>query len=40
MPYNRQIPDAPAGLSMLPRIAAADLKKNDLLTTNESFETN
>ena len=31
MPYNRQIPDAPASLSMLPRVAAADLKKNDLL---------
>ena len=31
MPYNRQIPDAPIALSMLPRAAAADLKKNDLL---------
>lgn len=31
MPYNRQIPDAPIGLSMLPRASAADLKKNDLL---------
>lgn len=31
MPYNRQIPDAPIALSMLPRVAAADLKKNDLL---------
>lgn len=31
MPYNHPIPDAPAGLSMLPRVAAADLKKNDLL---------
>lgn len=31
MPYNRQIPDAPASLSMLPRAVAADLKKNDLL---------
>lgn len=30
MPYDRQIPDAPIALSMLPR-AAADLKKNDLL---------
>ena len=28
---NRQIPDAPIALSMLPRAAAADLKKNDLL---------
>ena len=31
MPYDRQIPDAPIALSMLPRAAAADLKKNDLL---------
>lgn len=31
MPYTRQIPDAPIGLSMLPRASAADLKKNDLL---------
>ena len=31
MPYDRQIPDAPIALSMLPRVAAADLKKNDLL---------
>ena len=31
MPYNHHIPDAPIGLSMLPRAAAADLKKNDLL---------
>ena len=31
MPYNRQIPDAPIAVSMLPRAAAADLKKNDLL---------
>ena len=31
MPYNRQIPDAPIALSMLPRDAAEDLKKNDLL---------
>lgn len=31
MPYNRQIPDAPIALSMLPRAAATDLKKNDLL---------
>lgn len=31
MPYNREIPDAPIALSMLPRAAAADLKKNDLL---------
>ena len=31
MPYDRQIPDAPNALSMLPRVAAADLKKNDLL---------
>ena len=31
MPYNHPIPDAPIGLSMLPRAAAADLKKNDLL---------
>ncbi len=31
MPYNRQIPDAPIALSMLPRAAAADLKNNDLL---------
>lgn len=31
MPYDRQIPDSPIVLSMLPRAAAADLKKNDLL---------
>lgn len=31
MPYKRQIPDAPIAGSMLPRAAAADLKKNDLL---------
>ena len=31
MPYNRQIPGAPIALSMQPRAAAADLKKNDLL---------
>jgi hypothetical protein len=31
MPYNHPIPDAPIGLSMLPRAAAADLKKKDLL---------
>ena len=31
MPYNHPIPDAPIALSMLPRAAAADLKKNDLL---------
>lgn len=31
MPYNRQIPDAPIAVSMLPRVAAADLKNNDLL---------
>lgn len=31
MPYNGKIPDAPIALSMLPRVAAADLKKNDLL---------
>lgn len=31
MPYDRQIPDAPIAVSMLPRVAAADLKKNDLL---------
>ena len=31
MPYNRQIPDAPIAISMLPRASAADLKKNDLL---------
>ena len=31
MPYDRQIPDAPIALSMLPRAAAADLKKKDLL---------
>ena len=31
MAYDRQIPDAPIALSMLPRAAAADLKKNDLL---------
>lgn len=31
MPYDRQIPDAPLPISMLPRAAAADLKKNDLL---------
>ena len=31
MPYDRQIPDAPIAVSMLPRAAAADLKKNDLL---------
>ena len=31
MSYKHQIPDAPIALSMLPRVAAADLKKNDLL---------
>lgn len=31
MPYDRQIPDAPIAMSMLPRAAAADLKNNDLL---------
>ena len=31
MPYKNPIPDAPIALSMLPRVAAADLKKNDLL---------
>lgn len=31
MPYDRRIPDATIALSMLPRAAAADLKKNDLL---------
>lgn len=31
MSYNRQIPDASIALSMLPRAAASDLKKNDLL---------
>ena len=31
MPYKHPIPDAPIALSMLPRVAAADLKKNDLL---------
>lgn len=31
MPYNHPIPDAPIAMSMLPRAAAADLKKKDLL---------
>ena len=31
MPYNRQIPDAPIGLSMLPRIQAGNLNDNDLM---------
>lgn len=31
MPYKHPIPDAPIAVSMLPRVAAADLKKNDLL---------
>ena len=31
MPYKHPIPDSPIALSMLPRVAAADLKKNDLL---------
>lgn len=31
MPYNRQIPDAPIALSMLPRIQAEDLNDDDLM---------
>ena len=31
MPYDRQIPDAPIALSMLPRAAASTLKNTDLL---------
>ena len=31
MPYNRQIPDAPIGLSMLPQIQAENLNEDDLI---------
>ena len=31
MPYNRQIPDAPIGLSMLPQLQAENLDDNDLM---------
>lgn len=31
MPYNHPIPDAPIGLSMLPRIQAGNLDNNDLM---------
>ncbi len=31
MPYNRQIPDAPIALSMLPRIQAENLDNNNLM---------
>lgn len=31
MPYNRQIPDAPIALSMLPQIQAENLDDNDLM---------
>lgn len=35
MPYNRQIPDAPIAGSMLPRVAAADLKSQDILVLTQ-----
>lgn len=35
MPYNRQIPDAPIAGSMLPRVAAADLKSQDILVITQ-----
>lgn len=35
MPYDRQIPDAPIALSMLPRVAAADLKSQDILVITQ-----
>lgn len=35
MPYNRQIPDAPIAGSMLPRVAAADLKSKDILVLTQ-----
>jgi hypothetical protein len=35
MPYDRQIPDAPIALSMLPRVAAADIKSQDILVLTQ-----